>query len=158
MQKNQGSILHIMDNIRRVFQILNEESQRVKRQTGLTGPQIWAIRVIHEHGRINSADIAKHMFLHPATVLGIIDRLEAHGLVARSRSKDDRRIIWVELTQAGKDLVTSVPEVIHGLLSARLMGAPANELASIDEGIDFLVRICGAHEIPPKPMFSMDEK
>ena len=156
MQKKQSVIANIMDNIRRVFQILNEQSQRIKQETGLTGPQLWAIRVIHEHGPINISDIAKRMYLHPTTVLGIIDRLEARGLVSRTRSKDDRRITWVELTQDGNNLVKSVPEVVQGLLGARLEGISLNDLVEIDEGISQLVKIFGVQEIPPKPMLSLE--
>ena len=156
MQNKQSIIIHIMDNIRRVFQILNEQSQRIKQETGLTGPQLWAIRVIHEHGPINISDIAKRMYLHPTTVLGIIDRLEARGLVSRTRSKDDRRVTWVGLTQDGNNLVKSVPEVVHGLLGATLEGISLNELTAIDEGLSELVKVFGAQEIPPKPMLSLE--
>ena len=76
MQNKNDLISNIMDNIRRVFQIVNEQSQRIKQETGLTGPQLWAIRVIHEHGPINISNIAKLMYLHPTTVLGIIDFLK----------------------------------------------------------------------------------
>ena len=134
MQNKHDVISNIMDNIRRVFQILNEQSQRVKQETGLTGPQIWAIRVIHEHGPINISDIARRMYLHPTTVLGIIDRLEARGLVSRNRSKDDRRVVWLELTQDGKDLVQSTPEVAQGLLGARLEGVDLNDLTGDRRG------------------------
>ena len=156
MQNKQSVIDNIMDNIRRVFQILNEKSQRIKQETGLTGPQLWAIRVIHKHGPINVSDIAKRMYLHQTTVLGIIDRLEASGLVSRNRSKDDRRIIWVELTQNGNKLVKTVPEVVQGLMGANLEGLTSNELAEIDTGISQLVKIYGAQEIPPKPLFSSE--
>ena len=156
MQNKHDVISNIMDNMRRVFQILNEQSQRIKQETGLTGPQLWAIGVIHEHGPINVSDIARRMYLHPTTVLGIIDRLETRGLVSRNRSKDDRRVIWLELTQDGKDLVQSVPEVIQGLLGARLEGIALNDLAEIDEGIGHLVKIIGVQEMLPKPMFSLE--
>ena len=158
MQNKHDVISSIMDNIRRVFQIVNEQSQRIKQETGLTGPQLWAIRVIHEHGPINISDIARRVYLHPTTVLGIVDRLEARGLVSRNRSKDDRRVIWVELTQDGKDLVQSAPEVVQGLLGARLAGVAFNDLAEIDEGIGHLVKIFGVQEIPPKPMLSLEMK
>jgi DNA-binding MarR family transcriptional regulator len=156
MRKKQIVIDNIMDNIRRVFQILNEQSQRIKQETGLTGPQLWAIRVIHQSGPINISDIAKRMYLHQTTVLGIIDRLEARGLVSRNRSKDDRRIIWVELTQGGNNLVKSVPEVVHGLLGANLESISLNDLAEIDAGISQLVKIYGVQEIQPKPLFSIE--
>jgi DNA-binding MarR family transcriptional regulator len=156
MQRKREIISNIMDNIRRVFQILNEQSQRVKQETGLTGPQIWAMRVIHEHGPINISDIARRMYLHPTTVLRIVDKLEARGLVSRNRSKDDRRVVWLELTQDGKDLVQSTPEVVRGLLGARLEGVDLNDLAEIDEGIGHLVKIFGVQEIFPKPMLSLE--
>jgi DNA-binding MarR family transcriptional regulator len=156
MQNKLDVISDIIDNIRRVFQILNEQSQRIKQETGLTGPQLWAIRVIHEKGPINISDIAKRMYLHPTTVLGIIDRLEANGFVSRNRSKEDRRVIWLELTKDGKDLVQSVPEVVKGLLGARLEDITLKDLEEIDEGIGHLVKIFGAQEIPPKPMLSLE--
>ena len=158
MQNKQSVIANIMENIRRVFQILNEQSQKIKQETGLTGPQLWTIRVLHEHGPINISDIAKRIYLHPTTVLGIIDRLERRGLVSRNRSKDDRRIIWVELTQDGKNLVKSVPEVVQGLLGGRLEGTSLQKLTEIDEGISHLVKIFGVQEIPPKPMLSLEIK
>jgi DNA-binding MarR family transcriptional regulator len=156
MQNKLDVISDIIDNIRRVFQILNEQSQRIKQETGLTGPQLWAIRVIHEKGPINISDIAKRMYLHPTTVLGIIDRLEANGFVLRNRSKEDRRVIWLELTKDGKGLVQSVPEVVKGLLGARLEDITLKDLEEIDEGIGHLVKIFGAQEIPPKPMLSLE--
>lgn len=158
MQKKQSVIDNIMDNIRRVFQILNEQSQRIKQETGLTGSQLWAIRIIHQHGPINISGIAKRMYLHQTTVLGIIDRLEARGLVARNKSKEDRRITWVELTQGSNKLVTSVPVVVQGLLGVSLEGISLNDLAKIDEGISLLVKIFGVQEILPKPTFSLEIK
>lgn len=156
MQTKRSVISNIMDNIRRVFQILNEQSQRIKQETGLTGPQLWAIRVIHEHTPVNISEIAKLMYLHPTTVLGIIDRLEARGLVSRNRSRDDRRVIWVELTQAGNHLVKSVPEVVQGLFWAKLEGLSLDDLSEIDEGISHLVKIYGVQERPPKPILALE--
>jgi DNA-binding MarR family transcriptional regulator len=156
MQDKQAVTSHIMDNIRRIFQILNEQSQRVKQETGLTGPQLWTIRVIHEHAPIKISDIAKRIYLHPTTVLGMIDRLEARGLVSRDRSKNDRRIVWVELTPAGKNLVSSVPEVSQGLLGARLEGQPPEMLVQIDQGVEALVKIFHAESMPPKLIVSFE--
>lgn len=36
-------VAEIIDDIRRVFQVVNEQSKQAKRETGLTGPQLWAI-------------------------------------------------------------------------------------------------------------------
>lgn len=158
MEQIQDVSARIMDNLRRIFQILNEESQRIKRGLGLTGPQIWTIRVLHEYGPIKISDIAKRMYLHPTTVLGIIDRLETRGLVSRTRSRDDRRVIWVELTETGRDLVRETPAVVRGLLGEKLEGISSAELGAIDAGIAQLVRVFGVQGIAPVPMLSYELK
>ena len=53
------------------------------------------------------SELARRMYLHPATVVGIFTRLESHGLIKRTRSKEDRRVVWVELTLKGKNLVAA---------------------------------------------------
>src|SRR5512140_2019720 len=106
----------IVDNIRRLFQAVNEYSKKAERETGLTGPQLWAIKVVAENAPIKVSELARRMYLHPATVVGILDRLEGHGLVTRTRSVEDRRVVEIELTEKGKNLVAHSPEVAQGLL------------------------------------------
>jgi DNA-binding MarR family transcriptional regulator len=106
----------IIDNLRRVFQVVNEFSKRAVRTAGLTGPQLWTIKTISEESPIRVSDLARRMHLHPATVVGILDRLEARGLVQRTRSTEDRRVVIVELTASGQELVIRAPLVAQGLL------------------------------------------
>lgn len=147
--KNQ-KISDIIDNLRRVFQILNEQSKKVEKETGITGPQLWAIKVINEYAPINVSDLANRLYLHPATVIGIIDRLEKQNLAKRRRSKQDRRVVWIELTTKGNDLVKSAPEVAQGLLVAGLEELSSNNIVEIDRSMRCLVKIFGAQTIPPK--------
>lgn len=146
----------IVDNIRRVFQVINEQSKRVKRQTGLTGPQLWAIKAIAEASAINVKDLAHNIYLHPATVVGILDRLEENGLVKRSRSKEDRRVVEVTLTSKGKQLVTNAPEAIQGVLVSGLEKLTKKQLDIIDNGLAELVKMLGIEALPPKLLLSSE--
>lgn len=148
------AVAGIIDNLRRVFQVVNEYSKKAEKETGLTGPQLWAIKVISDSSPIKVSEIARRMYLHPATVVGILDRLESRGLVARTRSKEDRRVVYLDLTEQGKDLVTQAPEVAQGLLVQGLEHLPMDELLNIAKGLDRLVEILGAQEIPPKLFLS----
>jgi MarR family transcriptional regulator, organic hydroperoxide resistance regulator len=145
-----ATVAEIINNIRRVFQVFNDYSKKAKRETGLTGPQLWAIKIIVENAPLKVSDLARLMFVQPATVVGILDRLESKGLAARSRSREDRRVVTVELTQAGKDLVNQAPEVVQGHLVKGLETLPAHRLLLIEEGMEQLVNILGAQEIPPR--------
>lgn len=149
-------IPNIIDNVRRIFQILNEQSKKVEKETGLTGPQLWAIKTINERSPINISDLANKLYLHPTTVIGIIDRLEKQNLVKRQRSKDDRRVVWIELTAKANNLVKSAPEVAQGLLVSGLENISASSLIEIDRSMKLLVKIFGAQKIPPKLILSAE--
>jgi MarR family transcriptional regulator, organic hydroperoxide resistance regulator len=149
-------IADTVDNLRRVFQVINEHSKKAERDTGLTGPQLWAIKIIAESSPLRVSDLAQRMYLHAATVIGILDRLEAHGLVTRIRSKVDRRAVMVALSQKGKILVKNAPEVAQGLIVRGLEQLPQKMLKDISEGLQKVVEILGAQTLPPKLMLSTE--
>jgi MarR family transcriptional regulator, organic hydroperoxide resistance regulator len=149
-------IAHTIDNLRRIFQILNEQSKKIEKETRLTAAQLWTIKVINEHKSIKVSDLANKLYLHPATVIGIIDRLEIHKLVKRRRSQDDRRVVWIELTSKGNNIIKSAPEVAQGLLVEGLEELSVKKMAEIDKSLRHLVKIFGAQKTPPKLILSTE--
>jgi len=147
-------ISEIMDNIRRVFQAVNDTSKKAQRESGMTGPQLWAIKLIGDLSPVRVSDLAARMYLNPSTVVGILDRLESRGFVKRDRSVDDRRVVKVQLTAAGKDLLVRAPEVASGLLVNGLETLTFKELNNIEAGLDKLVSILGAQTLPPQLILS----
>lgn len=143
-------VAEIMDNIRRVFQVVNEQSKQVERETGLTGPQVWAIKVISKHSPVRVSDLATKMYLHPATIVGILDRLEKRGLISRTRSTEDRRVVEVNLTDDGRNLVIHSPEVASNKIANGLASLDSDELSVIHHGLDRLAVILDAKGMPPK--------
>ena len=156
MKATPTLVAGIIDNLRRVFQVVNEQSKRAEHETGLTGPQLWAIKIIAESAPIKVSDLARRMYLHPATVVGIIDRLETRGFVERTRSTKDRRVVEITLTDQGKEVVAQSPEVAQGLLVKGLEVLPDKKLAHIFDGLEQLVKILGAQEIPPQLILSQE--
>jgi len=149
MVDKDGKVADIIDNIRRVFQVVNEQSKQAEKETGITGPQLWAIKTIAQYGPMKGAELARRMYLHPTTIVGILDRLEARGLVTKTRSKVDRRIVEIELTEQGMALVADAPEVVQGMLVKGLETLPEDKLLRIADGLEELVGILGAKEVPP---------
>jgi DNA-binding MarR family transcriptional regulator len=156
MAKKESIVSEIIDNIRRVFKAVNEQSKKAERETGITGPQLWAIKVISDLAPVRVSDLARCMYLHPATVVGILDRLESRGLVKRIRSNDDRRVVKVQLTDDGINVVTQAPQVAQGLLVAGLEVLPIKRLHEISSSLEELVHILGAQELPAQLMLSAE--
>jgi MarR family transcriptional regulator, organic hydroperoxide resistance regulator len=149
-------IANTVDNLRRVFQAINDYSKKAEYATGLTGPQLWAIKVIAENGSVCVSDLAASMYLHAATVIGILDRLEDRGLITRIRSRNDRRFVVVELSDQGKLLVKKSPEVAQGLLVKGLECLPKHLIESVSEGLEKIVELLGATKVPPRLLMSQE--
>lgn len=149
MAGSPEQVANIVDNIRRFFQVVNDHSKLVERETGLTGSQLWAIKVIAEAQSIKPSELARRMYLHPATVVGLIDRLVKRELVLRARSEEDRRVVEIYLSEKGRQLLLSAPEVPQGLLIKGLEGLSPERLSMVAEGAEELVRILGAEGVPP---------
>ncbi|MBN2106663.1 MAG: MarR family transcriptional regulator [Deltaproteobacteria bacterium] len=147
-------IADTVDNLRRVLQAIHEYSKKAEYATGLTGPQLWAIKVIAERGAICVSDLAARMYLHAATVIGILDRLEKRGLITRLRTRSDRRFVVIELSKQGKLLVEQSPEVAQGIIVKGLEELPVKTLETISRGLEKMVDLLGATAIPPRMMLS----
>lgn len=146
----------IIDNLRRVIQVVNEHSKKVEHKTGLTGPQLWAVKIISECSPLKVSDLARKMYLHPATVVGILDRLETRTLVERVRSKKDRRVVEVKLTEQGVQMVENSPEVAQGLFMAGLESLPERKLGKIAESLKQLVKILDSQKSPVKSIIPQE--
>jgi DNA-binding MarR family transcriptional regulator len=149
-------IAETINDLRRVFQVIQEYSKKVEHTTGLTGSQLWAIKVLAEGAPMTVSELARRMYLHPATVVGVLDRLESHELIKRTRSEEDRRMVWVELTSKGNNLVASAPEVAQGLLAKGLEKTTLTELKEINKGLKRLVSILGAEGTLPRLILSQE--
>ncbi|HEY1778607.1 MAG TPA: MarR family transcriptional regulator [Solirubrobacteraceae bacterium] len=57
-------------------------------------------------GELSARELAEHADLTPATVTQMLEHLEAAGLVRRTRSEQDRRVVLCKLTERGAAVVT----------------------------------------------------
>ncbi|NNC25125.1 MarR family transcriptional regulator, partial [Salinisphaera sp. USBA-960] len=72
----------------------------------LTYPQYLAMMVLWERDGVTVSEIGERLFLDSATLTPLLKRLEAAGLVTRTRAASDERQVVIELTKAGRALKT----------------------------------------------------
>ncbi len=152
MDDREEVIADIIDDLRRVFQAVSAYSKDVVIDTGLTAPQLWALKILHENAPLKVSELARCMCLHPATVVGILDRLEAKELVTRVRSRQDRRVVELNLTEAGEKVVAHAPEVAQAMLIKGLNTLSDEQRRCVREGMELVVRILAAEGIRPLPL------
>jgi len=150
------AISEIMQSLRQIFRAIQDYSQEVSRNFGITGPQLWALKTLFGDGALSVGDLSNKMYLHPSTVSGVVDRLEKKGYVVRDRNQKDRRVVTVALTPQGKRLVKKAPNPIQGKMVYGLRKLEARKLNSIYAAIQKLVEIMAVQDV--KATFFFDQE
>ncbi|WP_044875374.1 MarR family transcriptional regulator [Pseudomonas sp. LFM046] len=105
-------------------------------ELGLTYPQYLAMMVLWEADGITVGEISNRMLTDPGSLTPLLKRLEVEGLITRTRSSKDERVVELRLTEQGralKDRARSVPACILAAteLTTDHLGNLRDELVSL---------------------------
>ena len=85
---------------------------------GLTYPQYLVMLVLWERDDVPLKDIGEKLFLDSGTLTPLLKRLEAQGLIKRTRSTEDERQVLIALTPHGQALREKARAVPEGILAS----------------------------------------
>jgi DNA-binding MarR family transcriptional regulator len=84
------------------------------------------------------------------SVSGLLNRLEDRDLITRTRDRQDRRVVWVGLTDAGKKVAEEAINIVLSMskeLDPVLRGPKANEMVDVVRQVrDLGFKIAGVRE------------
>jgi len=89
------------------------------------------LNLVSQHGPLGPGALAKLAGLHPATMTGVLDRLEKAGWVARERDPDDRRAVLVRAAKERGREVLDLFDDMNGKMDEICTDYTADELALI---------------------------
>lgn len=116
--------------LRRIARALDVHSRKLYREYSLTSPQMLCLHTLMRDGEQILSVLAARLHLGVSTTNGIIDRLEAKGLVRRSRSQQDQRKVLITITPDGEELLDRVPELMRDIYAQAFVHfAPEEQLA-----------------------------
>jgi DNA-binding MarR family transcriptional regulator len=119
-----------VDQVLEAVIYLYTESRRITkelaRRAELTGPQLTVVKMLETVGELSLSDLSDRIRAQNSTVTGIIDRMEREGLVLRSRSTEDKRVVRIRLTEKGERIAREIPvepmEIFRSALSSLSAG------------------------------------
>lgn len=144
----------IVVGLRRVVRALELYSIDVRRDYGLTAPQLWALKTLAALGPLHAGDLARALLVHQSSTSLLVARLERRGLVRRTRQKDDRRYVRIDLTERGQALAEQAPEPAQGRLLHGLGGMPPSRVRQIRRAIEDLVTAMEAESVDARFFFA----
>ena len=130
-RKNSDQVISVLRALAEAYHAFSGYSARHVRQLNLTPAQFDIIVTLGNTPGMPFSQIAKKTLITKGTLTGIIDRLEAKGLVRREVPAGDRRSFRAVLTAAGEALFSEVFPVHVAYLTRAFAGANPGELEQL---------------------------
>lgn len=112
----------------------------------LSVSQFGTLETLYHLGTMSQTDICGKLLKSGGNTTLVIDNLERRGLVQRRRDPDDRRVVMVELTESGRDLISSIFPRHAEVVAAEMAVLTPEELRQLGDLCKKLGRgiCCGA--------------
>jgi DNA-binding MarR family transcriptional regulator len=134
-------IKEIVNGIRLLSRTVQQDSAKIGKRFGLTVAQGAILRNLALWGPSSSADLSRRLYVTPANITGIVDRLEKKGLVVRNRQQDDRRVILLTLTEQGEELGRLLPDPIEQRLISGLADMDSKRIRNLSTAVSQVVNL-----------------
>ncbi|WP_449537516.1 MarR family winged helix-turn-helix transcriptional regulator [Ferdinandcohnia sp. Marseille-Q9671] len=118
---NKPNIKELVDLYLEVsFSVNTIAESLVKAEIGsdLTNDQHYTLRYINKVGSCTSTQLAEVFEVKKSAITAIINRLWEKGLIQRTRDENDRRLVYLTLSDKGNELFAKTEERVHTLVES----------------------------------------
>jgi DNA-binding MarR family transcriptional regulator len=105
----------------------------VLKQHGITSAQYTLLSVVKQNPGQSSADLSRQFFVTPQTMGPILTQLEKKGLILRKENPENRRLLSVEITEFGLEVLDFCNHYMDRMEKELFKGLDADELNSLRE-------------------------
>jgi DNA-binding MarR family transcriptional regulator len=121
-----GSVLN------RVRKLMAAEMHEALEGTGVTGSQVSALLLLARGLASSPVELSKQLGVNAGFVTRLLDGLENKGLLLRCRSREDRRVVNLTLTQEGQDIAARMAKIAPAVLNGRFSRLSSKEFDVLD--------------------------
>lgn len=141
-----------LDRLEEVFQHLirrlhSELAQNMVR--GITGSQFVVLKKIGDKGRLTVSEVAEDLCVSLSAITALVDRLYKAGFVVRNRDEKDRRLVWLELTQEGYEILALCQQSRKKIVEKYFGQLPEKDIESLVVIYEKLLAIMKREETGP---------
>ena len=147
--------MRILNAIRKIIRAADLDSRQLAARHQITAPQLVSLMAIAEKEPTTAVDIARRVHLGASTMVGLLDRLEAKGLITRERDSVDRRQVWVRATRAGRALVVQTPFPLQHAVARAFERMTKQERVQVAECVERLVQLMAVSDLDASPMLEI---
>ncbi|WP_067617486.1 MarR family winged helix-turn-helix transcriptional regulator [Alicyclobacillus acidiphilus] len=133
----------IEKSLRLVAGTVRRRGRVLLRSYDITSPQFDALIVLNNEGELTIGELSSKLYLAYSTTTDLVDRLERAGYVARQRDHLDRRVVRVQLREAGVNVIESVLVARRAYLDSVLENVDIESRKNILHSLDLLLMNMG---------------
>jgi homoprotocatechuate degradation regulator HpaR len=111
------------------------------REHALSDQQWRVLRVLGEHGVVETGRVAREAFILGPSLTGVLTRMERDGLISRARDPLDQRRTVVEATDKGLQLVATLSQTIEAHYAWMENTLGKQKLAQLYELLDKVIEL-----------------
>jgi DNA-binding MarR family transcriptional regulator len=102
----------VLDNLRKVFY----PEEWIQFDLTVSKTELLAMLIVDRYGEVIMSQISDYINAPLSTTTGLVNRLVKNGYLQRERSEEDRRIVAIQLTDQGRNMMTEVKASIGSYL------------------------------------------
>ncbi len=107
---------------------------------GLTGAQFAVLKNVADGIADTAADLCRTMHYDTGSMTRMLDRLEEKGVLRRERCTEDRRVVYLRLTQTGNDLLPELRSAAVRVISRHLSGFASGEVDLLKQFLERMIK------------------
>jgi DNA-binding MarR family transcriptional regulator len=143
--------------LRRIMRVTELNSRKLAHQSDLTASQLLVLQQVAQSGGALPSVIARLIGLKQATVTVLVNKLEKGGLVTRRRDTEDRRRVWVELTEAGQAALRASPDLLQDRFERSFNALEDWEQTMIISALERVANLLDAETIEAAPVLDVGD-
>jgi MarR family transcriptional regulator, 2-MHQ and catechol-resistance regulon repressor len=66
------------------------------------------LEALYHKDKLTVREVSEAVLINTGSITYVIDKLEKKGLIERSNCKDDRRVVYIQITEEGKKLMDTI--------------------------------------------------
>ncbi len=143
--------------LRRILRVTELNARKLADRSDLTASQLLVMQHVRQSGKALPSAIALAVDLKQATVTVLLNKLEQAGLVTRQRDTEDRRRVWVELTDAGRGALDRSPDLLQNRFEKGFNNLERWEQAMMVSALERVASLLDAEDIEAAPVLDVGD-
>ncbi|MCG8480169.1 MAG: MarR family transcriptional regulator [Spirochaetales bacterium] len=145
---NRDVSARVLSTLRQIIRAIDIHSRYLSKQYGLTGPQLIVISEIAQAGPMTIGELARRVSLSQATVTTILDRLELKQLANRVRGDQDKRRVYVNISDKAREILESHPNFLQETFVRRFSALEEWEQTLMLSSIQRIATMMNTSDLP----------